>query len=59
MAGLAILKHTHDLSVEVLCERWLENPYYQLFCGEEFFRHTLPLDRSSMTRRRQRMGEGN
>ena len=57
MAGLAILKHTHDLSDEVLCERWLENPYYQLFCGEEFFRHTLPFDRSSMTRWRQRMGE--
>lgn len=57
MAGLAILKHTYDLSDEVLCERWLENPYYQLFCGEEFFRHTLPFDRSSMTRWRQRMGE--
>ena len=36
MAGLAILKHMHDLSDEVLCERWIENPYYQLFCGEEF-----------------------
>jgi transposase, IS5 family len=57
MAGLAILKHMHDLSDEVLCERWLENPYYQLFCGEEFFRHTLPFDRSSITRWRQRMGE--
>src|SRR5262249_11474479 len=39
MAGLAILKHTYDLSDEVLCERWLENPYYQFFCGEEFFQH--------------------
>jgi len=29
---LAILKHMHDLSDEVLCERWVENPYYQLFC---------------------------
>ena len=57
MAGLAILKHMHNLSDEGLCERWLENPYYQLFCGEEFFRHTLPFDRSSMTRWRQRMGE--
>ena len=57
MAGLAILKHMHNLSDEVLCERWLENPYYQLFCGEEFFRHTLPFDRSSITRWRQRMGE--
>ncbi len=57
MAGLAILKHTFDLSDEVLCERWVENPYYQLFCGEEFLRHDPPFDRSSMTRWRQRMGE--
>ena len=57
MAGLAILKPKHDLSDEVLCERWIENPYYQLFCGEEFFRHALVFDRSSMTRWRQRMGE--
>jgi hypothetical protein len=31
MAGLAILKHTNDLSDEVLCERWVENPYYKYF----------------------------
>ncbi len=29
MAGLAILKHMHNLSDEVLCERWIENPLYQ------------------------------
>ena len=57
MAGLSILKHTHNLSDEELCARWIENPYFQLFCGEEFFRHTLPFDRSSLTRWRQRMGE--
>ena len=57
MAGLSILKHTHDLSDEDLCARWIENPYFQLFCGEEFFRHKLPFDRSSLTRWRQRMGE--
>jgi IS5 family transposase len=57
MAGLAILKHTYDLSDEVLCERWIENPYYQFFCGEEFFQHELVFDRSSLTRWRQRMGE--
>jgi IS5 family transposase len=28
----------------------------QLFCGETHFRHALPLDRSSMTRWRQRIG---
>lgn len=57
MAGLAILKHTYNLSDEVLCELWIENPYYQYFCGEEFFQHRLPLDRSSMTHWRNRMGE--
>jgi transposase, IS5 family len=57
MAGLAILKHTYNLSDEVVCELWLENPYYQYFCGEEFFQHRLPLDRSSMTNWRNRMGE--
>lgn len=57
MAGLAILKHMHDLSDEALCERWVENPYFQFFCGEEFFRHEPPFDRSSLTRWRQWMGE--
>jgi len=27
MAGIAILKHMHNLSDEGLCERWLENAY--------------------------------
>jgi len=57
MAGLSILKHTYDLSDEALCERWIENPYYQFLCGEEFFQHELVFDRSSLTRWRQRMGE--
>ena len=57
VAGLFILKHMDDLSDEVLCARWLENPYYQYFCGEESFQHELPLERSSLTRWRQRLGE--
>jgi Transposase domain (DUF772) len=57
MAGLAILKHSYDVSDEVLCERWVENPYFQYFCGEEFFQHRLVFDRSSLMRWRQRMGE--
>jgi len=57
VAGLLILKHMHDLSDEVLCARWLENPYYQYFCGEEVFQHRPRFDRSSLTRWRQRLGE--
>ncbi len=57
VAGLLILKHMHDLSDEALCARWIENPYYQYFCGEESFCHALPFERSSLTRWRQRLGE--
>ena len=57
VAGLFILKHMHDLSDEALCARWLENPYYQYFCGELSFCHQLPFDRSSLTHWRQRLGE--
>ncbi len=57
VAGLFILKHMHNLSDESLCDRWVENPYFQYFCGEAVFRHELPFDRSSLTRWRQRLGE--
>src|SRR5437763_61850 len=57
VAWLFILKHMHDLSDEVLCARWLENPYYQFFCGEVSFCHKLPFERSSLTHWRQRLGE--
>jgi transposase, IS5 family len=57
VAGLFILKHLHNLSDERLCERWLENPYFQYFCGELVFRHEAQFDRSSLTRWRQRLGD--
>jgi transposase, IS5 family len=57
MAGPLILRHMHDLSDEDLWARWVENPYCQLFCGEEVFQHQLTFDRSSLTRWRQRIGE--
>ncbi len=56
MVGLHLLKHMDGLSDEAVCARYLDSPYAQLFCGETFFRHALPLDRSSMTRWRQRIG---
>ena len=56
MAGLLILRHMHSLSDEVLCEGWMENPYFQYFCGEHVFQHELQFDRSSLTRWRQRLG---
>jgi IS5 family transposase len=56
MVGLHLLKHMDGLSDEAVCARYLDSPYAQLFCGETHFRHGLPLDRSSLTRWRQRIG---
>jgi IS5 family transposase len=56
MAGLHYLKGMFALSDEKLIEGFLENPYWQYFCGMEFFEHELPLDSSSMTRWRKRTG---
>ena len=57
MAGLHYLKHLKGLSDEQTVRGWVENPYWQFFCGEEFFQHSLPIDPSQMTRWRQRIGE--
>jgi len=56
MVGLHFLKHMYDESDESVVEKFVENPYWQYFCGCEFFRHDLPIDPSSMTRWRQRVG---
>ena len=57
MVGLHILKHTFALSDEEVCARWVENPYFQYFCGEAFFQYDLPIERSSMTHWRKRVGD--
>lgn len=57
MVGLHYLKHAFNESDETVVSRWVENPYWQYFCGEEYFRHTLPIDPSQMTRFRDRIGE--
>lgn len=58
MVGLQILKYMYGLSDPEVTARWVENPYYQHFCGEIYFVHEAPFDRSSMTRWRQRLGDG-
>jgi len=57
MVGLHYLKHAFNESDETVVARWVENPYWQYFCGEEYFSHRFPIDPSQMTRFRQRIGE--
>jgi len=56
MVGLHLLKHVKALSDAQVCAQWVENPYFQAFCGAIYFQHRLPVDRSAMTRWRGRVG---
>ena len=57
MVALHFLKHQHDLSDEGVVAKWVENPYWQFFSGMQFFSHQPPIDSSSMTRWRTRLGQ--
>ena len=57
MVGLQYLKYMYNESDEMIVQKFVENPYYQYFCGNEYFEHSLPIDPSSMTRFRGRMGK--
>jgi len=57
MVGLTYLKYLHNLSDEAVVEGFLENGYWQYFCGFEYFQHEFPCDASSLTRWHKRLGE--
>lgn len=56
MVGLHYLKHAFDESDESVLERWIENPYWQYFCGYEYMQHECPIHPTSMVKWRQRVG---
>jgi IS5 family transposase len=57
IAGLLYLQHTFDLSDEEVVWQWVENPYWQVFTGETYLQTEPPIDPSSLTRWRKRLGE--
>jgi IS5 family transposase len=57
MVGLLLLKQMFNLSDDGVCERFVYDPYFQYFCGEIYFQHKFPIERSSMTHFRKRVGE--
>jgi len=56
MVGLHYLKHAYNISDEGAVEQFIENPYWQYFCGFEYFQHAFPLDPTSLVRWRKRVG---
>ena len=56
LVGLHYLKYLYNVSDEVVVASWVENPYWQYFCGEEYFAHKFPCDPTSLVKWRQRVG---
>lgn len=56
MVGLLLLQHLHSLSDEQVVRGFVENPYWQFFCGYDFLQWELPIDPSSLTNFRNRIG---
>ena len=56
MVGLSILKHLENFSDERVVQLWVQNPYYQAFCGEVEFQWPFPCDPTDLIYFRQRVG---
>src|SRR5580704_6478206 len=54
--GLLLLKHIYGLPDAGVCDRWVSDPYFQYFTGEEFFQHAFPHERSDLSHWRKRLG---
>jgi transposase, IS5 family len=54
--GLLYLKSAYSLSDEQLLKRWVENPYWQWFCGYETMQYQAPIDPTTLSRWRSRLG---
>ncbi|NLX12316.1 MAG: transposase [Phycisphaerales bacterium] len=56
MVGLHYLKYTFNESDESAVAHWVENPYWQHFCGYTHMEHVCPIHPTSMTKWRNRVG---
>jgi IS5 family transposase len=56
MTGLHYLKYLENESDESVVERFRENPYWQYFCGLEYFAHEIPCHPTTLVKWRKRLG---
>ncbi len=56
MAGLHYLKYLENESDETVVEKFCENPYWQYFCGLEYFVHEVPCHPTTLVKWRKRLG---
>lgn len=57
MVGLHYLKYAFNETDESVVARWVENPYWQYFCGYTHMQHVCPIHPTCMTKWRHRVGD--
>ena len=57
MVGLHYLKSVYNVSDERVVSQFVENPYWQYFCGYEYFQYSPPCNPTSLVHWRKRFGE--
>jgi IS5 family transposase len=57
MVGLKLLKLVFEAGDTAVLDHWVENPYWQYFCGEVNFRHQPPCSTSELNHFKKRIGQ--
>lgn len=57
MVGLLLLKQMFNQGDETVVAGWVQNPYWQYFCGMAEFQWSVPCDPSDLVYFRKRIGE--
>jgi transposase, IS5 family len=57
IVGISLLKQVYKQSDKSALMHWVENPYWQYFCGEVYFQHKVPFYYSDLSHFRKRIGK--
>lgn len=57
VVGILMLQQMNGYSDEGAVDEWVENPYWQFFCGYDYLEWKRPIDPSSLSRWRSRLGK--
>lgn len=55
--GLMMLQSMYGMSDENIVYRWVENPYWQYFCGYDFLEYDIPIHPTLLVKWRHRLGQ--
>lgn len=57
LVGLCFLQQTFNLTDQEMLRQWVENPYWQYFCGSKHLAFTQPATEAELTAFRKCVGE--